>query len=1447
MTSKLKQVMMTFLSFIILTTMSFSQDHYVVDWETGLSSLVTFQDGITGLEVGDEVGVFDAAGLTQSGGCDSPVGEILVGAGVWSGTQMNAVAIGSVDNCAFGGTQIKGWISGNSIVVKVWRDGAELETSFVISNGSGIFDGFFTTISEVTTIVPVEYDIVINEFFFRSDASDTPDYVELYNAGDADVDLAGWTLAGEVIGGGTISVGGYFLLAVDDPFFDVDGNEYYAGEDWPNSAFLDLSLGTSADDIELLNPNGQQEDIVNYDLLNGWPTGTGNKGYAVELNNPGNDNNDPANWASALETPVSLYLYLDDGSEWDFGSPLNQNTTSVGESFPGCTDNTACNYDPDATEDDGSCIAAEGCNGWCEGDDGGPLEEDCAGECGGTAVEDCAGVCNGDAVVDECGVCDGNNEDMDCAGECFGDAVEDCLGECNGDAMVDECGVCDGNNEDMDCSGECFGDAVEDCLGECNGDAMVDECGVCDGNNEDMDCSGECFGDAIEDCAGVCNGDAVVDECGVCDGNNEDMDCAGECFGNAVEDCLGECNGDAMVDECGVCDGNNEDMDCSGECFGDAVEDCLGVCNGDAVVDECGVCDGGGIPDGDCDCDGNVEDCDGVCGGSAMMDNCGVCDDDPENDCDSSPWGFVDISSYEFSGSITASVNFDDMPVGSESDWVAAFVDDELRGAINGLYFSPSDTWEFLLTVYSNSSSGEVLRFEYYDAMIDSFFNLEETLDFTSNMLVGDPFNTFGLNYHDVVTGCMDMDACNYNSDATEDDGSCIEPAGCNGWCDGDEGGPLENDCAGECGGSAEEDCLGECNGDAMLDDCDVCNGNNEDMDCAGECFGDAIEDCLGECNGDAMLDDCDVCNGNNEDMDCAGECFGDAVEDCFGECGGDAILDDCDVCNGNNEDMDCAGECFGDAEEDCDGECGGDAYVDPCGNCDDDPSNDYECNNPFGTVNQSTSQAFYFFDLALLGDLELDMTDDWIGMFNNGVLVGAGPWAGNTFETMIVAMGDDGFAYSEGYLGNGDVPTFEVYDGSSDSFYDAEAFGVNPGLEFSNFAQIFIDELIADLTTEQCIELHDGANLISFWSFPVDASLANILGDCADQTIGVIGEGTIATPHPIFPGEWLGNLTDLSAEDGYWFLLEGDCTLCVSGWNNDIMYSLHDGANLISYPFEGSSPLLETVPGEVLDALLGIIGEGTIATPHPIFPGEFLGNLENLQGGDGYWFLLDGDADFAFNAPAMARYNFVENQMSNLAGYDYVQSSEQAFYFIKDINVEMNENDWVLAYNGDVLVGKAQWQGEYTSIPVMGDNGNDFANGYLTEGETPQFVLLRNDSNEMISLNGIVNGWQSNGIYHIGDMDVVANIPSTFVLNEVFPNPFNPAATISYSLPTDAQIQVVVYDMLGRNVAELVNETQTAGYHSIIWDASNESSGMYLVKMITENSVMTQKVMLLK
>ena len=85
-----------------------------------------------------------------------------------------------------------------------------------------------------------------------------------------------------------------------------------------------------------------------------------------------------------------------------------------------------------------------------------------------------------------------------------------------------------------------------------------------------------------------------------------------------------------------------------------------------------------------------------------------------------------------------------------------------------------------------------------------------------------------------VVAGCTDTTACNYDSEAVEDDGSCWYVGVDNNYCDCSMN---INDCAGECGGSAMEDCAGECNGSAM-------------EDCAGECNGSAVEDVCGECNG---------------------------------------------------------------------------------------------------------------------------------------------------------------------------------------------------------------------------------------------------------------------------------------------------------------------------------------------------------------------------------------------------------------------------------------------------------------------------------------------------------------------------------------------------------------------------------------------------------------------
>jgi flagellar hook assembly protein FlgD len=83
--------------------------------------------------------------------------------------------------------------------------------------------------------------------------------------------------------------------------------------------------------------------------------------------------------------------------------------------------------------------------------------------------------------------------------------------------------------------------------------------------------------------------------------------------------------------------------------------------------------------------------------------------------------------------------------------------------------------------------------------------------------------------------------------------------------------------------------------------------------------------------------------------------------------------------------------------------------------------------------------------------------------------------------------------------------------------------------------------------------------------------------------------------------------------------------------------------------------------------------------------------------------------------------------------------------------------------------------------------------------------------------------------------------------LNPAYPNPFNPITTIEYGLPKDSQVSITVYDMLGRIVKELINEKQSAGFHSIKWDASDLSNGLYLVKMAAGKYQKSQKVMLVK
>ncbi len=95
-------------------------------------------------------------------------------------------------------------------------------------------------------------------------------------------------------------------------------------------------------------------------------------------------------------------------------------------------------------------------------------------------------------------------------------------------------------------------------------------------------------------------------------------------------------------------------------------------------------------------------------------------------------------------------------------------------------------------------------------------------------------------------------------------------------------------------------------------------------------------------------------------------------------------------------------------------------------------------------------------------------------------------------------------------------------------------------------------------------------------------------------------------------------------------------------------------------------------------------------------------------------------------------------------------------------------------------------------------------------------------------------------------------NLPKGFLLEQNFPNPFNPFTTLRYDLPENAFAKITIYDMMGREVKTLVNSLQAAGYKSIQWNATNNlgqpvSGGIYLYSIEARDFRQTKKMILLK
>jgi hypothetical protein len=106
-------------------------------------------------------------------------------------------------------------------------------------------------------------------------------------------------------------------------------------------------------------------------------------------------------------------------------------------------------------------------------------------------------------------------------------------------------------------------------------------------------------------------------------------------------------------------------------------------------------------------------------------------------------------------------------------------------------------------------------------------------------------------------------------------------------------------------------------------------------------------------------------------------------------------------------------------------------------------------------------------------------------------------------------------------------------------------------------------------------------------------------------------------------------------------------------------------------------------------------------------------------------------------------------------------------------------------------------------------------------------------------------NNYQIDSTTSIADKHL--SVPSNYLLYQNYPNPFNPITKIKYSLPLSDNVQIKVYDILGREIKTLLNEYKQAGTYEIEFDAGNLLSGVYFYSIRAGNYTATKKLILIK
>lgn len=411
---------------------------------------------------------------------------------------------------------------------------------------------------------------------------------------------------------------------------------------------------------------------------------------------------------------------------------------------------------------------------------------------------------------------------------------------------------------------------------------------------------------------------------------------------------------------------------------------------------------------------------------------------------------------------------------------------------------------------------------------------------------------------------------------------------------------------------------------------------------------------------------------------------------------------------------------------------------------------------------------------------------------------------------------------------------------------FEGELVFLHDGLDGETSIPVTLNVVEGPGPAERTLDLELGWNMVSLNLEPDEVEIIPLMAPLVDEDLLILmknDNGRFYNPEFDY-----NDIPGWDYRKGYLVKVSEDCEMTVGGISviADEPIPLFEGWQMVSY-----FPRVEVEVPVALGGLGNILLIAKDDEGHFCLPAWGFNDMEPMREGKGYLVKVSEDI------------NLVYRMREEEAGFVSCNSVHRTpsivpEYFTPSVKTGVNMSLLVITdpsiegeigvYCGDLLVGAGVVQNGMCGIAVWGDDG--MTSGVKGAVDGQELKLVIHDANG--DHEAVVKTIEGEGFYHDDDVWIVElestdAVPTEFRIISAYPNPFNAAVNIGYSLDEEMDIRLGIFDHTGRLIAVLHNGITEAGYHTLTWTAGDVPSGIYLCRLESTKEHRTLKLVLVR